>query len=1189
MNDKGFINKLESFTDALGDLVDILKKKSEKSSDTVFETMDDFPNKINDIAKELSEIKKDVSDLKSTTNDIKKAVEDIKKDDGNDTGGVFFGKISNIKNKSLKEGIGIIGLMAGSILAMGLAFKVVGDVDFTSVIGLSIAISVMSVSFIEVVERMKKSKVGNKDMYNYMKMIPILTGSILLAGVVFNSIPTLSIGQMLTIGLLSITLGISTYIMSKTIKNVDGGDIKKYLLLPVILPAIATGIMVSSWLFKLTSTLNEKKLESIAVVSLSIGMSLYLMGKTIKYVKENDVKKYLLLPVILPSIALGLVLSSWAFSLVNTNFDFWKIVSLSAAVGLMSLTMMPTLFVISKYKISKESLGKSILTMVALSVLIGTIGLILDRFDGSYDENKVPGFMWSLKVGLSLMVFSIPLYFLGKMNLEQLGIGALGVIAVSAAIMISSLILGLGTYKDYPNVDWSLGVGLSLLTFGLSAIVLGAIIMESGGLIGAAAIVTGLLAVIALSATIVLVDTILSQGSWNNYPSYDWSSGVGLSLLTFGLSAIVLGGIMVATLGIGAVAIAGGMYAVSKLADLMVDVSLKLNKGKWSNYPSYDWSRGVSESLVGFTLAIEKQPGFFSIGKSISGSKDYILDLVDLVVNVNSKFNKWVTNGYPNSDWSEGIVNFIELFSNIDYTNVDIDYKSLEDISNGMVVIAKSLSDTIWGSISDKNYPSKEWSESVSISLLSFSSVLNSLNNMNLKSKDFGKEGIQIIDGLREISIRMSSKDFEPPNKNLVKWSKDASTVFDSILKIDKLVKKNKIWKNSKDINKFNLKMYLLISNLSRMSLKLKGVKFSKLENIGDWSKGIKTAIENIVPTLGEIHEGDFNRFTIGTLESIFETILLINNNLRGFNGNKTPSEEWSKNISSLIDNLVPALEKIHTGVFVGHSIDTLKNIMEAVVEIDKGFNNKLNGLENLKDWSKSLRMTIDILVGIPNDIDGFSNNFISSLNKISNVKINLDMFDKLILKLNKLSDSLNNIHIDNKVIDMIESINKLNSLDSNLSINVSDITDSINKLNLSIDNKLSLNILDITNSINTLMDNFSKIDFDPNNNLKRLSNGITLLSNVDVNNLELLINKLSDNKEEIKDLLNVTNNNEEEEKEIKIVTIDNASNEKNELKENISELSTLLNDIKGLITEIRDDVDLKNKSGIPYMINNGN
>ncbi len=82
--------------------------------------------------------------------------------------------------------------------------------------------------------------------------------------------------------------------------------------------------------------------------------------------------------------------------------------------------------------------------------------------------------MFSLAIGLSILFIAPSIYLLGKMSFKQLQTGIIGVIAVSAAIVAISLIMSaLSTNLKYPGFLWSLGVGLSLLIFGVAAVAVG--------------------------------------------------------------------------------------------------------------------------------------------------------------------------------------------------------------------------------------------------------------------------------------------------------------------------------------------------------------------------------------------------------------------------------------------------------------------------------------------------------------------------------------------------------------------------------------------------------------------------------------------------------------------------------------------------------------------------------------------
>ena len=65
----------------------------------------------------------------------------------------MFDKVEDPKNKNrIVDGIKVVILIAAGVLALGMAFKIIGHVDFLSVIALSGAILMMSSAFSKISE-----------------------------------------------------------------------------------------------------------------------------------------------------------------------------------------------------------------------------------------------------------------------------------------------------------------------------------------------------------------------------------------------------------------------------------------------------------------------------------------------------------------------------------------------------------------------------------------------------------------------------------------------------------------------------------------------------------------------------------------------------------------------------------------------------------------------------------------------------------------------------------------------------------------------------------------------------------------------------------------------------------------------------------------------------------------------------
>ena len=140
--DKKLLNALNNLSDSLEQIVDALKSKDKNRSAT--STALQGGNLTSDIKGIIDGIKSVKKDTQEILRQQKTILSMSKRSDNDKTS--FFEKAGGDKKteSNLKKGVGTIILIAAAVLAIGLAFKIVGSVDFLSVISLSIAILIIS-------------------------------------------------------------------------------------------------------------------------------------------------------------------------------------------------------------------------------------------------------------------------------------------------------------------------------------------------------------------------------------------------------------------------------------------------------------------------------------------------------------------------------------------------------------------------------------------------------------------------------------------------------------------------------------------------------------------------------------------------------------------------------------------------------------------------------------------------------------------------------------------------------------------------------------------------------------------------------------------------------------------------------------------------------------------------------------
>ena len=980
-----FVEKLDIFTDALGDVVELLKNQLDKgTTDSVNVMLDNMPDKLTQIVEELKLVKEDIKSLKTTTDDIKKTVDDIKK--SKESG--LFGNISDDNNKEkIKQGVAVIGLIAGGILAIGMAFKIIGNVDYGTVLTLSVSVVVLTLSFTEIYKTLKDEKVGYGDIFKISSILPIMSAGLLTSGFLLSLMPTINISQSFSILIVSSALGMSLFLISKALKlaEMNNKTIGEFLLLPIILPSIAAGVLASAGILKFIPSLEFMQMISLVFVSGALGVSLFLMSKALKSAKMDNktIGQFLLLPLILPAIAAGILGASLILKYVP-QFSLMEVLNIglvSLAIGIGTLAMLPTLIVIGKFNLKWEDLAKSAVTIIGLSGVIVASAFILQNGSdliGGFDSSKMPSYDWSLKVGLLLVAFGGTMFILSKIPKNALISGGLATLALSSIISGSSWILSLGNYENAPPLEWSSSVGLSMLVFGGAAVGLGLLLSASGG-IGYIALAAGAVGVLGIAGLMIGVASILSEYDWDNTksPSLEWSKSVGLSLMAFSLAMITSApGALLSNV----FSLFGSDPPIIKIVDQMIEVAKKLNKyDNWDNvkYPSLDWSKGVGEALSAFA----------SMSLIAGGSR-----LMDSVIGFFTGDNK----------------------------------SSIETLADQMIEVAKKLNDPIWDT--GLKYPKPEWSKGVGDALFAFANTFKILNDVDIDNDDFDSESILLISSLKSIAKHMEGQKWDnlPDTSGIKTWADGVmggvSSFIEMISKIDQA--------NYERADRKGLDY--IIDSIVLSYTKLNKLKFSKIDGLEEWSK----SLISIVDISTELGKSDL-KITLNTFsDSIYDFALSIS---------KIPSSLYTN--SNILIKTIENLSNLKINDNIKNLASSIRDLSDSLNTLNPDVIGKLNGFtgsmlvmsvvdsakleefievldnkkENLSDIISMGNMSQPVQSQIP--ITNVINN-----NSTNNQKDDNERFEKLMKRLETMSEYLSRM----LEIEHIEGVDKFAIKNSN-------------------------------------------------------------------------------------------------------------------------------------------------------------
>jgi len=160
------------------------------------------------------------------------------------------------KESEIKKGIGTILLIAVAVLAIGMAFKLVGKIDFLSVVGLGLAMLIMSEAFAKIA----KVKMSLKDAAIASLAMVMMAVAITLSSWVLKMITPIGMAQLFT----GIAITAMFYVMAPKFvtlmnliahegKRISYGDILK---VGVILVGMSVAITLSSWVLRLITPLS---------------------------------------------------------------------------------------------------------------------------------------------------------------------------------------------------------------------------------------------------------------------------------------------------------------------------------------------------------------------------------------------------------------------------------------------------------------------------------------------------------------------------------------------------------------------------------------------------------------------------------------------------------------------------------------------------------------------------------------------------------------------------------------------------------------------------------------------------------------------------------------------------------------------------------------------------------------------
>jgi hypothetical protein len=430
------------------------------------------------------------------------------------TGFYFIMKaIKGATTKELLFGALAIPIIAASIVLTSYIFMAMPSnplaPDPIWVLKSALAIGLFAVGFYFIMKAIKGASL--KELIFGALSIPIIATSIVLTSYIFMAMPSNPLSpdpiwvlkSALAIGLFAVGF----YFIMKAIK---GASLKELIFGALSIPIIATGIVLTSYIF-MALPATQVAPDPVWVLKSALAIGLFAIGSyfVMKAIKGATTKELLFMALAIPIIATGIVLTAYIFMAMPSNplapDPIWVLKS-ALAIGL---------FAIGSYFVMKAIKGATTkeLLFMALAIPIIAFGILATAwiFQGLPDVYKAPEPTWTLKSALAIVLFGAMIYLssktIGKLSMGDMLKALLGVVVTSFAILAVAWLFQMlpGSFVA-PPLDWTLAVGVALGAFALVITAVGLAVSA----LTPATLLLGALGIIVIAITIVAVGWILS-------------------------------------------------------------------------------------------------------------------------------------------------------------------------------------------------------------------------------------------------------------------------------------------------------------------------------------------------------------------------------------------------------------------------------------------------------------------------------------------------------------------------------------------------------------------------------------------------------------------------------------------------------------------------------------------------------
>jgi len=716
--------------------------------------------------------------------------------------------------------------------------------------------------------------IGVTEASRYMQRIKPLSFSQAMTGIL--------IAGMFTV----VSYGI--YKITQAVGNIKWADMLK---LPTMLALMATGIAISAFIFYKAKMYIDGigfiTSLRILLLGVTIGAIAIVVAFAIKILGNAKWDAVLKIPALFTLMATGIAASAFILAKAVPSLDKLGFMTILKILFLGASLAVITLIVAFVSKILGVVAWSQVLKIPVFFTLVSTAvaasAWIMSKAVPAFDKMTPAMLIKMLVFGIiAAVVIAVFALVIKLFNILGIGVkdavkGGLAIVAIAGVVMLSSLILNLGKYKNYPSLKWILGVGASLAAFGLAAILLGTQAMNPF-------FYAGLGLTLLLAGTIIATSLILAQGSYKKYPTIKWLLGVSASMGLFAGAAILLGFNALNPF------FYAGLGIICLIAETIVEVSDILKQGKYNLPGLGTWAASVALLYTLFTPLIITLGAvgaaaavmeFFGGGNPFEAGRGMLKDIAWSIVDVSKILQKGVWKQGPTKEWAEGVSIALGAFAPVYKMLVDsaifeafgMSGIGPDEFAKGIKTVALGITAAAWYFAKNKsaflNGPPVKWAKGVSLAIGGFAPVFKVMEDFPFTGgQKIARAMVHVAHAIVNVAEILSAaggaglyKKGTYPSK---KWGQGVGEAIGAFSKVfDYMFENSSGWFDDdaeEVIDQMRYGMRQIAYGITDVAWALNGTKFEDYPS-KTWGTGIKNGIESFIEIFNMIWDSGLSTY----------------------------------------------------------------------------------------------------------------------------------------------------------------------------------------------------------------------------------------------------------------------------------------------------------------------------------------